>query len=148
MSRLEKIFATIGSYALPSSCIVCESYQALALCKACKESLRSDNLLNYECCLQCGIPLFTDEIAEKRCAECVINPPYFDETFCLDRYTGKLQNALHQLKYQKRLVYAHNLAVAWNQMASMHLHQVQASSLIPVPLSEQKLCARGFNQSW
>jgi ComF family protein len=104
--------------------------------------------LHYECCFQCGIPLLAHEVPRKQCAECEKNPPYFDETYCLDRYAGKLQKALHQLKYQKRLVYAHSLAVAWNQVAADKLNHSRAAYLLPVPLSEKKLCIRGFNQSW
>ncbi|WP_251369791.1 ComF family protein [Polynucleobacter sp. AP-Nino-20-G2] len=77
-----------------------------------------------------------------------MNSPYFDETYCLDRYHGKLQRALHQLKYQKRLACAHGLSAAWNQLMNEQIRDVQASYLLPVPLSQEKLCLRGFNQSW
>jgi len=80
--------------------------------------------------------------------QCKNNFPYFDETYCLDRYEGVLQNAVHQLKYQKRLAYAHGLANAWNAILSKQLNSSHADYLLPVPLSTQKLSARGFNQSW
>jgi len=80
--------------------------------------------------------------------QCNNNPPCFDATYCLDRYEGVLQNAVHQLKYQKRLAYAHGLAGAWNYIMSKQLSVDYADYLLPVPLSIQKLFARGFNQSW
>ena len=88
------------------------------------------------------------EIAEQRCLECKSNPPYFDETYCLDRYDCRLQSALHQLKYQGRLACAHGLASAWNQLMMGSLKNIPANYLLPVPLSQIKLCTRGFNQSW
>ena len=85
---------------------------------------------------------------EKRCEPCLKNPPYFDETICLDRYDGVLQNALHQLKYQKRIAFAHGLANTWNDIMFEQLKNAQGNYLLPVPLSSEKLCMRGFNQSW
>ncbi|WP_254598043.1 ComF family protein [Polynucleobacter antarcticus] len=108
----------------------------------------SEQLLHYECCPQCGITLASDELDQKRCQDCTIHPPYFDRTYCLDRYDGKLQSALHQLKYQHRLASAYGLACVWNQLLSGSLKKLAADYLLPVPLSEEKLHARGFNQSW
>jgi predicted amidophosphoribosyltransferase len=103
MRFLEKIFQSINSQVLPSACIVCERYQQHSICAHCLESLNINGLLNYECCYQCGITLNTAELKERRCEQCNLYPPYFDETFCLDSYEGELQNAVHQLKYQKRM---------------------------------------------
>ena len=88
------------------------------------------------------------ELIEKRCQECITNPPYFDETHCLDRYEGRLQSALHLFKYQRRLACAHGLVAAWNQLMARNLNNLEADYLLPVPLSPEKLCSRGFNQSW
>ena len=148
MRFLEKIFQSINSQVLPSACIVCERYQQHSICAHCLESLNINGLLNYECCYQCGITLNTAELKERRCEQCNLYPPYFDETFCLDSYEGELQNAVHQLKYQKRLAYAYGLTNAWNHLFSKQLKNVKANYLLPVPLSTQKLSARGFNQSW
>ena len=148
MRFLEKIFQSTNSQVLPSACIACERYQQHSICSQCLESLNINSLFNYECCYQCGITLNTSELKEQRCEQCNLHPPYFDETYCLDRYDGVLQNAVHQLKYQKRLVYAHGLAHVWDHLFSQQLKNVKASYLLPVPLSTQKLSARGFNQSW
>lgn len=88
------------------------------------------------------------ELKEKRCRECITNPPHFDQTFCLDRYDGRLRSALHQLKYQRRLACANGLASTWNQLRARSLNDLEADYLLPVPLSPEKLCVRGFNQSW
>jgi ComF family protein len=148
MRPLENIFQAICSHILPSACIVCEVFQDHILCAQCTTLLIAELLPNYECCEQCGITLVAKEIGGQRCLECETQLPYFDETYCLDRYEGRLQSALHQLKYQGRLSYAHGLASAWNQLMTESLINLQASYLLPVPLSQKKLCARGFNQAW
>lgn len=148
MRRIAKIFPVICSHLLPSACIVCGAFQKSTLCPECTATLAKEQLSNYECCQQCGLPLFVSEIAEGRCLECANHPPCFDETYCLDRYEGKLQSALHQLKYQRRLACAHGLASGWNQLLAQSLGNLEADYLLPVPLSQEKLCARGFNQSW
>jgi len=110
--------------------------------------LTKEALINYECCRQCGVTLLNNELCNQRCNNCLNHPPYFDETYCLDRYHGKLQKALHQLKYQRRLSFAHGLAFAWNQVIQKDQINTCANFILPVPLSPEKLCSRGFNQSW
>jgi ComF family protein len=148
MRLIDNIFQAICSHILPSACIVCEVFQEHILCAYCATLLLAEQLSNYECCQQCGITLIAKEIGERRCLECETHPPSFDETYCLDRYEGRLQSALHQLKYQGRLACAHGLASAWNQLMTESLTSRQATYLLPVPLSQEKLCSRGFNQAW
>ncbi len=148
MPILENLFSAISRKLLPTSCIVCESYQELALCTKCNLQLIANNLLNYECCKQCGIHLRAYEITQRLCQSCLNSPPFFDESYCLDRYDGSLQKALIQLKYQKRLAMAQGLALAWNQSTLGLIDFSGIRYLLPVPLSTEKLCWRGFNQSW
>ena len=80
--------------------------------------------------------------------QCQTLRPYFDETYCLDRYDGLLQTPLHELKYQKRIAFANALGRTWNLLLSQELEDISADYLLPVPLSIEKLTRRGFNQSW
>ena len=104
--------------------------------------------MNYQCCYQCGTTLQAPEIAEQLCAQCQTTQPFFDETYCLDRYDGLLQTSLHELKYQKRIAFADALGETWNTLFSQELQNISANFLLPVPLSIEKLAQRGFNQSW
>jgi ComF family protein len=148
MRTIENIFEAISAHLLPSSCIVCGEFQQHTLCMNCVPLLKSEQLLNYECCQQCSHTLQANELAAQHCQRCILEPPDFDETYCLDRYDGRLQPALHQLKYQRRLSNAHGLASSWNQLMAASLNNLNADFLLPVPLSPEKLCSRGFNQSW
>jgi ComF family protein len=148
MPIFENIFSAIARKLLPTSCIICETHQERALCTECHLQITANCLLNYECCKQCGISLKANEIPQQRCQTCLSSPPYFDKSYCLDRYDGPLQQALIQFKYQKRLAVAHGLALAWNQSALGSMNFAGVRYLLPVPLSTEKLCWRGFNQSW
>jgi ComF family protein len=144
----ENIFQTICEHLLPTACITCQDFQKFSICNKCLHSLKNDALFNYQCCRQCGIALQIPELIEQRCAPCQSNQPYFDETYCLDRYEGTLQAALHELKYQKRIAFANALGNTWNLLIGKDLENTSADFLLPVPLSTQKLAQRGFNQSW
>ena len=148
MRTIENIFEAISAHLLPSACIVCGEFQKRNLCLNCSSLLKSEQLFNYECCQQCGHILQASELVEKHCQRCILEPPAFDKTYCLARYDGRLQSALHQLKYRRRLAHAHGLASIWNQLMAASLNNLQADFLLPVPLSPEKLCSRGFNQSW
>ena len=144
----ENIFQTICEHLLPTACISCQEFQACSICNKCLNSLNHGALYNYQCCYQCGVALQTLEIQQQQCVSCQNNNPYFDETYCLDRYDGLLQNPLHELKYQKRVAFADALSNTWNLLLNGDLQDIAADYLLPVPLSKQKLALRGFNQSW
>ena len=148
MRFLKNILESICANILPTSCIACSAFQELMLCKSCEKTIQVGGLLNYECCKQCGITLSKLEILHQRCHSCQKQSPYFDATYCLDRYDGLLQDCLHQFKYHKRLAYGNGLAYTWNLFMGNHLEHIDAHFLLPVPLSKEKLCTRGFNQSW
>lgn len=141
-------FRTLFRHLLPTECIVCSHHQSEMLCETCFSFLQQHTLFQYHTCLQCGIELSALKPCHARCQSCQDAPPTFDQTHCLDRYEGVLQHAIHQLKYHKRLAFAHGLAHAWNQFAMPHLTPTEPSLLLPVPLSDLKLVRRGFNQSW
>jgi ComF family protein len=144
----QNIFQTICQHLLPTACITCQEFQKFSICNDCLNALKNNALLNYQCCYQCGIALQTSELIEQRCDPCQSTEPFFDETYCLDRYEGMLQIPLHELKYQKRIAFANALSNTWNSLIGKALENTPANYLLPVPLSTQKLARRGFNQSW
>ncbi len=144
----ENIFQTIFEQLLPTGCIVCQKFQEYSICNCCLDIVRNEGIFNYQSCDQCGLALRPEEMALQCCASCQLSNPYFDETYCLDRYTGILQVPLHKFKYQKRIAFGYALSDMWNKLLSWQLKDIDASYLLPVPLSTQKLAQRGFNQSW
>ncbi|QWD63957.1 ComF family protein [Polynucleobacter sp. MWH-UH2A] len=148
MRFLENLIQSISAQVLPTACIICQEFQSASICSHCLPMLYHESLLHYECCYQCGIPLQAAELHSIQCHACSTQVPAFDQTICLDRYDGLLQAALHQFKYQKRLAYAFGLSDAWNSILANDIDDQSIDYLLPVPLSQKKLLARGFNQSW
>ncbi len=148
MPIIQNTFQIIYSHVLPTACIVCQTFQGKQICAACLDYLANEQLSNYQCCRQCASLLNHCELTDQQCHECTQNPPYFDATYCLDRYEGRLQKSVHRLKYEGRLFYASGLALAWNTLALPNQKIDLTGYLLPVPLSQIKLCLRGFNQSW
>ena len=139
---------TLFTHLLPTACIVCTRHQTEMVCHACFAFLENQSLFHYPCCIRCGVDLDGFNTEQKQCSACLQKAPAFDQTHCLDRYDGVLQNAMHQLKYQRRLAIADAFASVWSRLALAHLNTSEAAVLLPVPLSIQKLNHRGFNQSW
>lgn len=84
-----------------------------------------------------------------RCLDCLKKHPPFDTTLCLDSYGGFLTEAIHSYKYEYQIAIAHGLLDAWLNIHPGRPHQMQAVDwILPIPLSQQKLHQRGFNQSW
>jgi ComF family protein len=136
------------SHLLPTACIVCARHQTAVVCHSCFAFLENQSLFYYPCCIRCGVDLDGGSAERNQCSTCLLQPPAFDRTYCLDRYDGVLQHAMHQLKYQRRLAIASAFAFAWNRLAMPHIDTPEEAVLLPVPLSTQKLSQRGFNQSW
>ena len=139
---------TLFTHLLPTACIVCTRHQTEMVCHSCFAFLENQSLFHYPCCIRCGVDLDDRNTKQNQCNVCLLKAPAFDRTYCLDRYDGVLQNAMHQLKYQRRLAIADAFAFAWSRLALAHLDTSEAAVLLPVPLSTQKLSRRGFNQSW
>lgn len=148
MTKRHNIFRSICARVLPTACIVCGTFQDNQICIDCIKLLANEQLSNYECCRQCANLLNHSELIDHQCLECAQEPPYFDESYCLDRYQGRLQISLHELKYSRRLFHANGLALAWNTLNPPGQRKEIKGFLLPVPLSEEKLYVRGFNQSW
>ncbi len=148
MTKLQNFFHSICARILPTGCIVCGVFQDQQICIDCIKLLAHEQLSNYECCRRCANLLNPSEVINHECLECTQNPPYFDESYCLDRYEGRLQKSLLELKFQRRLFHASGLAFAWNALSPAGDQGNIEGYLLPVPLSQGKLWARGFNQSW
>jgi ComF family protein len=139
---------TFLGHLLPTACIVCTRHQTAVVCRSCFAFLENQSLFHYPCCIRCGVDLDDYRAKQDQCNNCLLQAPAFDRTYCLDRYDGVLQHAMHQLKYQRRLAIASAFAFIWNRLEMPHIDTPESAFLLPVPLSEKKLCHRGFNQSW
>ncbi len=125
--------------------MVCEQVQAEIVCFPCRDRIAQNRLQFGPSCLVCALPIRPHQ---SLCAQCEQAKPAFDHVTYLDLYQEPLRQALHLLKYQKRLACASGFALLWNVFHQHTLKACDADVLIPVPLNPTKLAARGFNQAW
>jgi ComF family protein len=100
-----------------------------------------------QACVQCGINLSGDQ---KKCASCLMTPPYFDHTVAIFAYEHPISKMLIQYKYHGQLFYLPTFSdmLALKILASYKQNLRQLPEIIlPVPLSLARLKTRGFNQS-
>ena len=125
---------------LPAQCEVCRSWGRAGLCRDCDERFGPA----VPRCAQCAIET---PAGVERCGECLRDPPPFRRTVCIGTYAFPWSRLITAFKFEQRPELAGALArvlhdrlrrdgVAWPDL------------VVPVPLSEDRLAERGYNQAW
>jgi len=91
-------------------------------------------------CETCGSPQAVIGI----CQECQITRPAFFALRSCSVYKEPIRPALLKLKYRREIALGE--ALAWNVAAFLDGLGWQADSVVPIPLSGQRLMERGYNQ--
>ncbi|WP_395004958.1 ComF family protein [Undibacterium sp.] len=131
-------------YVLPHHCALCTLISKQGICDACRTDYFPSNRVR---CLQCGIPL--NSRSDNRCGACLKEPPHFDRTLVSCDYLAPVDSLVLGLKFGRDLRYAKLIAEQLESIVIRHFTQTSTTPHIfcPVPLSRQRLIARGFNQS-
>ncbi len=125
-------------------------------CNKCWEGIK---WFNMPCCPQCGVPYpsletsadpFPVSSSAHTCGECIKNPPYFDRAISAGPYTEVLAEAIKLFKYKKKIhiglaLAGHDVMVAG--LTNLIQRCPEAPFLIPVPLHQNRLREREYNQS-
>lgn len=90
-------------------------------------------------CPQCAEPTALGE----RCGRCLQSPPAFDRTCALFAYDFPLDQLVHALKYGGRLL----LGEWFGQRLAARIAGIEADVIVPMPLHEDRLRERGYNQA-
>lgn len=136
-AALSRLTQRAADLLLPASCLLCGGdSQNDVVCAACASELPP--LAEQRC------PLCADRTTHgERCGACLKNPPAFARTLAAYRYDFPLDRIIHALKY------GHQLAVAdWcaGRLAPLAGHE-RFDRILPLPLHDERLRQRGFNQS-
>ena len=123
---------------LPGLCLLCGAEAAHAnLCAGCRTDLP---YLPQDRCPRCAAPSLDRAV----CGACLHKPPRFDRALASCRYAYPVDRVVQAFKY------AGQLAVA-PLLADLLLREVRVDPLpdlvIPMPLSDERLRERGFNQA-
>ncbi|WP_265922153.1 ComF family protein [Cupriavidus nantongensis] len=128
---------------LPSACALCGAVQRQVVCAPCA----ADLLRPVRRCPVCALALGR----HLHCPACGASPRAFDHAHTLGDYASPQDQLVLALKFGHALPLAAWLAArlaeglpgAW--AAARH---AAPDLIVPVPLSPQRLAARGFNQAW
>lgn len=137
---------------LPSSCALCTCSienkiiqtrtQQIDLCEFCLSRFFHQHTLR---CIVCANKIDSTSNLQ-HCGKCLAQAPAFDMTIAVTDYVAPYNTLIHALKFQHRLtlapLLAYLLAQAWQQSDCK-----KADLITAIPLSSQRLCERGFNQS-
>lgn len=155
MTYLRDGKASVLSAALPSTCSLCGCENMSLICDACQQQFFASNFSSGSTshtirCKQCAInlpPLQESPI----CGHCLSNSPAFDRTLAACNYEAPYDQLVLTLKFGHQLPIANLFA---HLISHSLLEQVQEKAefrlpdfLCPVPLSQERLAERGFNQS-
>jgi ComF family protein len=131
---------------LPSSCALCGIAGQENLCAPCHQRYFSSQ---PQRCAQCGLPVGSEESAAAICGECLQHGRHFDATVVAADYAAPTDHLVLALKFGGQLALAPLLG---HMLRDAMLRDATRSGsmpalLIPVPLGEQRLAERGFNQA-
>lgn len=121
---------------LPQDCGLCGAPSGDSpLCGECRRSLPR---LPEARCPHCALPAAGGAV----CGACLARPPHYDATHAAFRYAFPIDRLIQSFKYGHRLALARYLAA---ELAA--LGPARADLVIPVPLADDRLAQRGFNQA-
>ena len=136
--RLSGLFWTSMDWLYPPRCCNCDN-QGAVFCMDCFSQIKQ---ITGNTCRKCGYPIGKKQ---KYCADCMQNPPPFDQMRSWAVYDGPLKKAIHSLKYQKDLALGSILADPLVEL--LNKSDWIFDLVIPVPLSRARLRKRGYNQA-
>ncbi len=95
-------------------------------------------------CEVCALKL--PDAHARACGSCLQSPPAFDATIVACDYTAPADVLVKDLKFRARLALAETFAQHLARAMGSQLSE-RPGLIVPVPLSEARLMARGFNQA-
>ncbi|HEY3275649.1 MAG TPA: ComF family protein [Syntrophorhabdaceae bacterium] len=123
----------------PLKCGGCGAHGSV-LCRECVEGFRV--VEEASTCPVCGRWMGTRAV----CGECITHKRGFQEGFYGFYFENRLRDALHSFKFEKRKDVGRLLvALIKDKVASF---SGRFDTIIPIPVTEKRLKARGFNQSF
>ncbi len=125
---------------VPSQCAVCHAWPAERICGACVE--RFTPLVAR--CRTCAVPV-PQGVAQ--CGHCLRHPPPIDECLAAVDYGYPWADLLAEFKFQGDPGWAAPLAERMRAAPGVPEALAAADWLLPIPLSDERLRERGFNQS-
>jgi len=125
---------------IPSQCAVCRAWPSQTLCGACIARFAQPSHRCSTCAL--AIP---DGVTQ--CGGCLRQPPPLDACFAAVHYAYPWSMCIAQFKFQQQPGWAAALAGLLRHSPWVEPALEQCDTVLPMPLSPERLRERGYNQS-
>lgn len=125
---------------LPSQCHVCHAWPSRTICEDCVTRWGQPRPRCSRCALTVPSHLTV-------CAECTANPPPLDACHAAVAYAYPWSECIAQFKFRQQTGWAASFATLMRSTPWVESLLDDAQLLIPMPLSDQRLRQRGFNQA-
>ena len=129
-----------ASTLLPSQCAVCLAWPAEPVCEACVVRFAQPQPR----CQTCALPVPS---SVTRCGECLKNPSPLDLCVAAVAYAYPWSGLITSYKFKSNPGWASTFATLLRSTPWAEPALDAAGLLVPMPLSAQRLQARGFNQA-
>lgn len=128
---------------IDQACALCEATDQSAVCSACADSLGRSRRAFV--CVKCALPGASHEV----CGKCLSEPPHFDSTVAAFHYQYPLDKLVQSLKFgaDLKLVRFFSNAIAEAVLSSAGENRLFPEIVVALPLANQRLKERGFNQA-
>lgn len=123
-------------------CILCGTENSRYICSLCASTIE---FIHKRRCLKCGKGL-SDMYNENICPDCKERSFSFHTAYSSFFYRGAGKELIHKLKYEGKKEAAKILAKYMSDI--IFEENLKADVIVPVPIHENKLAFRGFNQSY
>ena len=131
----------------PRSCIGCGKRAPDTFRYVCWDCWSDAARIEPPFCRLCGDPVAGSIEHDYVCYACSADTPAFDSARSAARYDGVVGEALRQLKYEKALWLAPDLAELMHRCMLAEFPDVVFDRVVPVPLFHVRRRDRSFNQS-
>ena len=133
-------------------------FPARELCPVCQQEISDGQGIGKNCfqkialvappiCIQCGRPQRLEARLDKLCKQCHETRYYFSEARAVAVYEGILREILAELKYRYRPELGEVLGKLLVEWVKLHHNFRDFKLIIPIPINDQKLKQRGYNQA-
>ncbi len=126
---------------LPSRCAICQSWPHPPLCETCISRFAQPQ----HRCARCALPLAH---AARHCGACLSQAPPLDLCLAATAYAWPWVGLISDFKFQQQPGWAVPLATLMLSTPLAEDTLDDADWVLPIPLSNQRLAERGYNQSW
>lgn len=129
----------------PRTCPVCDGIVMPRGQLICRECMKRLNFIREPVCEKCGKQILTED--QKLCYNCAHGGYDFDCNRSVLNYDKVSQKIMVGIKYKNRREHADFIGrlAAWK--LGSYIEEIQPECIVPVPVHESRLKARGYNQA-